>query len=66
MDDQSARLFLCACCRAQVLVCRKCDRGQRSCADGCAAMSRQALQRDCAQRYLPAQPRGALEVSVIT
>lgn len=36
MVDQSARLFLCACCRIQVLVCRQCDRGQRYCADGCA------------------------------
>ena len=51
MDDQSARLFLCACCRVQVLVCRQCDRGQRYCADGCAATTRQALQRDCARRY---------------
>ena len=46
MADQSARLFLCACCRIQVLVCRQCDRGQRYCADGCAATTRRALQRD--------------------
>ena len=51
MADQSARLFLCACCRIQVLVCRQCDRGQRYCADGCAATTRQALQRDSARRY---------------
>lgn len=51
MADQSARLFVCACCRIQVLVCRQCDRGQRYCADGCAATTRQALQRDAAQRY---------------
>jgi hypothetical protein len=51
MDDQSARLFLCACCRVQVLVCRQCDRGQRYCANGCAAATRQALQRDSARRY---------------
>ena len=51
MADQSARLFLCACCRTQVLVCRQCDRGQRYCADGCAATTRQALQRDSALRY---------------
>ena len=51
MADQSARLFLCACCRIQVLVCRQCDRGQRYCTDGCAGATRQALQRDSAQRY---------------
>ena len=51
MADQTARLFLCACCRIQVLVCRQCDRGQRYCADGCAATTRQALQRDSARRY---------------
>jgi hypothetical protein len=51
MADQSARLFLRACCRVQVLVCRQCDRGQRYCAGGCAATTRRALQRACAQRY---------------
>lgn len=51
MADQSARLFLCARCRVQVLVCRQCDRGQRYCADGCAATTRRALQRDSARRY---------------
>ena len=51
MADQTARLFLCACCRIQVLVCSPCDRGQRYCADGCAATTRQALQRDSARRY---------------
>ena len=51
MDDQTARLFLCARCRIQVLVCRQCDRGQRYCADGCAATTRQELQLEAAQRY---------------
>ena len=49
--DQSARLFLCACCRIQVLVCRQCDRGQRYCASGCAATTRHTLQLGAAQRY---------------
>ena len=51
MADQTVRLFLCACCRVQVLVCRQCDRGQRYCAHGCAATTRQALQRESARRY---------------
>ena len=51
MEEQTARFFLCACCRVQVLVCRQCDRGQRYCADGCALTTRQALQRDSAGRY---------------
>jgi hypothetical protein len=51
MTDQSARLFLCARCRVQVLGCRQCDRGQRYCAKGCATTPRQALQRDSAGRY---------------
>ena len=51
MAEQTARFFLCACCCEQVLVCRRCDRGQRYCAGGCAATTRCALQRACAQRY---------------
>lgn len=51
MADQSARLFLCACCRIQVLVCRQCDRGQRYCAGACAATRRQVLQRGAGRRY---------------
>ena len=51
MGEQTARLFLCARCRIPVLVCRQCDRGQRYCASGCAATTRQALQLEAAQRY---------------
>ena len=51
MLDQPARLFLCAGCRVQVLVCSACDRGQRYCAGECASTTRRALQRDAARRY---------------
>ena len=51
MRDLPARLFLCAGCRVQVLVCSHCDRGQRYCAAGCSAATRQALQSDAARRY---------------
>ena len=51
MRHQPARLFVCGRCRAQVLVCSHCDRGQRYCADGCAQVTRNVLQRDAARRY---------------
>ncbi len=47
----SDRLFVCARCRAQVIVCRRCDRGQIYCNSGCAQVSRQASLREAAQRY---------------
>ena len=50
-DLLPARLFLCACCRVQVLVCSHCDRGQRYCAAGCSAATRQVLQMQAARRY---------------
>lgn len=45
------RLFLCARCRAQVLICSHCDRGQRYCADGCAWEARRRSQREAGRRY---------------
>jgi hypothetical protein len=50
-DDRSARLFLCARCRTQVVICRCCDRGQIYCPDGCAQQARQASCRASARRY---------------
>lgn len=49
--DGPARLFLCACCRVQVIVCSHCDRGQRYCAGDCAQRTRQRLQGQAAKRY---------------
>lgn len=51
MHDLPARLFLCATCRVQVLVYSHCDHGQRYCASGCAAITRQCHQREASQRY---------------
>lgn len=48
---EAARMFLCARCRAQVFVCRRCDRGQRYCAGACAGTARRQAQRAAAQRY---------------
>ncbi len=46
-----ARLFLCARCRAQVLVCSCCDRGQIYCAGGCAREARHQAQRAAGRSY---------------
>ncbi len=47
----SARLYLCARCRIQVLICRRCDRGQRYCTGGCAREARRLSRREAARRY---------------
>jgi hypothetical protein len=49
--DHPARLFVCALCRAQVLLCSRCDRGQRYCTRACSRAARQAAQREAARRY---------------
>jgi hypothetical protein len=46
-----ARLFLCQGCRAQVLICRHCDRGHMYCIEGCAQEARRRSQRDAGRRY---------------
>lgn len=47
----SARLFLCARCRQQVLVCSQCDRGQRYCSAACSQATRRERQRQARRRY---------------
>ena len=56
MRDVPARRFVCACCRAPVLVCSHCDRGQIYCAAGCSATARRQAQRDAGQRYQDSLP----------
>lgn len=51
MHVQTGRLFLCARCQAQVLVCSQCDRGQRYCNSGCADITRLSRQREAGNRY---------------
>jgi hypothetical protein len=51
MLEPPARRFLCARCRAPVLVCSACDRGQIYCASGCSALARRQAQHASAQRY---------------
>jgi hypothetical protein len=47
----SCRLFLCGRCRRQVLVCRRCDRGQVYCGPDCALEKRRSSQREARRRY---------------
>jgi hypothetical protein len=49
--DRSARLFLCARCRDQVLLCSACDRGQQYCSRTCSSVSRRERRRETAERY---------------
>ena len=56
-DEASCRMFLCARCRSQVLVCRRCDRGQLYCFGSCAQEARHDRQREARRRY-QATPRG--------
>jgi hypothetical protein len=49
--DRSARLFLCGRCRAQVLLCSHCDRGQHYCSRACAGQARRERRREAAERY---------------
>ena len=48
---RSARLFLCARCRDQVLLCSHCDRGQLYCSPACSLAGRRERRRQTAQRY---------------
>jgi hypothetical protein len=49
--DATGRFFLCARCRAQVLICSCCDRGNIYCEQDCAQRSRCEAQREAGRRY---------------
>jgi hypothetical protein len=51
MEQRPARLFVCARCRAQVLLCSHCDRGNRYCGRGCRREAREAARREAGKRY---------------
>ena len=48
--ESSGRLFLCAKCRKQVLICRGCDHGQCYCPE-CAPTVRRGAVREAGKRY---------------
>ena len=47
----SGRVFVCARCQAEVLICSDCDRGQRYCGSECSAQARRVGQREAGRRY---------------
>jgi hypothetical protein len=47
----SARLFNCARCRCQVVICSHCDRGHIYCGKRCSETARRQSQREAARRY---------------
>lgn len=48
--DLPGRRYLCAGCRTAVLICSRCDRGQRYCT-GCAGEARRRSVRAAGRRY---------------
>ncbi|MCK5356523.1 MAG: hypothetical protein KAJ63_15510 [Methyloprofundus sp.] len=48
---RSARLYNCACCHCQVIICSHCDRGNHYCSGECAVQSRLNKQRVAGSRY---------------
>ena len=49
--EATARFYVCARCRCQVVICSYCDRGQRYCSPGCARIARRKSIREAGQRY---------------
>jgi hypothetical protein len=49
--DRPARLYLCARCRAQVILCSRCDRGNPYCGRPCWHQARKQARREAARRY---------------
>ena len=47
----SGRLYNCVRCQQQVIICRRCDRGNIYCSGGCAQQSRHKKQQEAAERY---------------
>ncbi len=55
-DAASARMFVCAGCRRQVLICTCCDRGQIYCAGNCAPHARRLSLLAAGRRYQTSRP----------
>ena len=49
--QSSARLFNCARCRYQVVICSHCDRGNLYCGKRCSETARRQSQREASKRY---------------
>jgi hypothetical protein len=51
VSERTYRLYNCARCAQQVLICRECDRGNRYCAGECAQIRRRESLRRAARCY---------------
>jgi hypothetical protein len=51
LEKTALRFFLCARCRNQVVICRRCDRGQIYCSKACAHEARRTNQGEAGRRY---------------
>ena len=49
--ENTARVFNCAQCHRQVMICRRCDRGNIYCGTPCSQSARRHSQHAAAQRY---------------
>jgi hypothetical protein len=58
--DHSGRLFNCARCRSQAVICSDCDRNNIYCSKQCAEAARQKSLRAAGQRYQDSR-RGQLK-----
>ncbi|MCK5477339.1 MAG: hypothetical protein KAI44_00330 [Methylococcales bacterium] len=47
----SSRLYQCHRCHAPVVICHRCDHGQRYCAKGCSKKARIASQKRASKKY---------------
>ncbi len=47
----SSRLYHCCRCHAQVIVCSRCDHGQRYCAGNCRHKARSESQKRASEKY---------------
>lgn len=49
--SEAGRLFVCARCRAQVVLCTRCDRGNVYCGQACSQIARRTSMREAGRRY---------------
>jgi len=47
----SQRLYHCLRCHAQVVICTRCDRGNRYCSQGCSRFARQESRKRATTKY---------------
>jgi hypothetical protein len=48
---ESHRIFYCARCQEQIVICTRCDHGHRYCSDECSEAARKKSMREAGARY---------------